>query len=300
MTDALDLTGRKEPFEQVVQGGRSLWDDAKARLFRNKAAVFSMWVLGIMVLIAALGPVLWIHDYKDISTLAELPPTFENWHLLGTDRQGRDSLARLMVGLRISLLVGLVATIVSLIIGVTWGAVAGFVGGRVDNIMMRFVDVLYAMPFIFFVILLLTVFGRNIILIFAAIGAVEWLTMSRIVRGQTLALKNMEFIEAARATGVPFFTIIRRHILPNVVGPVAVYVTLTIPIVILAESFLSFLGLGVNEPLTSLGVLISDGAKEMQDKPWTLLFPAGTMMITLLCLNFIGDGLRDALDPKER
>jgi oligopeptide transport system permease protein len=300
MTDTMDLTGRKEAVETAIQGGRSLWDDAKARLFRNKAAVASMWILAVMVLFAVIGPLFWVHDYRTISPNVELAPTFENWHLLGTDTQGRDSLARLMIGLRISLAVGLVATIVSLIIGVTWGAVAGFVGGRVDNIMMRFVDVLYAMPFIFFVILLLTVFGRNIILIFAAIGAVEWLTMSRIVRGQTLAIKNMEYIEAARATGVPFFTIIRRHILPNVVGPVAVYVTLTIPVVILAESFLSFLGLGVNEPLTSLGVLISDGAKEMQDKPWMLLAPALTMMVTLLCLNFIGDGLRDALDPKDR
>jgi len=300
MTDSLDLTGRTKPLEQAVQGGRSLWDDARSRLFRNKAAVFSMWTLGFLVLIAVFGPVFWIHDYRTISGNVEWPPGFENGHLLGTDTQGRDSLARLMIGLRISLAVGLVATFVSLIIGVSWGAVAGFVGGRVDNLMMRFVDVLYAMPFIFFVILLLTVFGRNIILIFAAIGAVEWLTMSRIVRGQTLALKNMEFIEAARATGVPFFTLIRRHILPNVVGPVAVYVTLTIPVVILAESFLSFLGLGVNEPLTSLGVLISDGAKEMQDRPWTLLAPALTMGLTLLCLNFIGDGLRDALDPKER
>lgn len=300
MTDGLDLTNRQVPLQQAVQGGRSLWDDARGRLFRNKAAVFSMWVLGLLSLIALLGPFVWLHDYRTISENVELPPTFQNMHLLGTDTQGRDSLARLMIGLRISLAVGLVATFVSLVIGVTWGAVAGFVGGRVDNLMMRFVDVLYAMPFIFFVILLLTVFGRNIILIFAAIGAVEWLTMSRIVRGQTLAIKNMEFIEAARATGVPFFTLIRRHVLPNVVGPVAVYVTLTIPVVILAESFLSFLGLGVNEPLTSLGVLISDGAKEMQDRPWTLLAPALTMGLTLLCLNFIGDGLRDALDPKER
>ena len=300
MTNTLDLTDRQAPLEQVIQGGRSLWDDARARLFRNKAAVVSMWVLGLLSLIALIGPMLWIHDYRSISDNVELPPTFQNWHLLGTDTQGRDALARLMIGLRISLAVGLVATFVSLIIGVSWGAVAGFTGGRVDNLMMRFVDVLYAMPFIFFVILLLTVFGRNIILIFAAIGAVEWLTMSRIVRGQTLAIKNMEFIEAARATGVPFLTMIRRHVLPNVVGPVAVYVTLTIPVVILAESFLSFLGLGVNEPLTSLGVLISDGAKEMQDRPWTLLAPALTMGLTLLCLNFIGDGLRDALDPKER
>jgi len=300
MTDTLDLTGRKEAVETAIQGGRSLWDDAKARLFRNKAAVVSMWILGFIVVIAVFGPLVWVHDYDTISNKGEIAPTFKDWHILGTDQQGRDLFARLMVGLRISLAVGVVATIVSLVIGVTWGAVAGFVGGRVDNIMMRFVDVLYAMPFIFFVILLLTVFGRNIILIFAAIGAVEWLTMSRIVRGQTLAIKNKEFIEATRAMGVPFFTTIRRHILPNVVGPVAVYVTLTIPVVIMAESFLSFLGLGVNEPLTSLGVLISEGAKEMRDKPWMLFAPAATMAITLLCLNFIGDGLRDALDPKER
>lgn len=300
MADAMDMTGRKEAVEQAITGGRSLWDDARARLFRNKAAVVSMWILGFFVFMAVFGPMLWVHKYNTISVNNELAPTFENWHILGTDDQGRDLFARLMIGLRISLAVGVVATIVSLVIGVTWGAIAGFVGGRVDNIMMRFVDVLYAMPFIFFVILLLTVFGQNIILIFAAIGAIEWLTMSRIVRGQTLAIKNMEFIEAARATGVPFFTMIRRHILPNVVGPVAVYVTLTIPVVIMAESFLSFLGLGVNEPLTSLGVLISKGAQEMRDKPWTLLAPALTMAITLLCLNFIGDGLRDALDPKDR
>ena len=300
MSEALDLTGRKEAVTTAIQGGRSLWDDARARLFRNKAAVLSMVVLSVLVLIALLGPLVWVHDYRTISSRNEIGPTLENWHILGTDAQGRDLFARLMIGLRISLAVGVVATIVSLVIGVGWGATAGFVGGRIDNLMMRFVDVLYAMPFIFFVILLLTVFGRNIILIFAAIGAVEWLTMSRIVRGQTLALKNMEFIEAARATGVPFFTIIRRHILPNVVGPVAVYVTLTIPVVIMAESFLSFLGLGVNEPLTSLGVLISEGAREMQDKPWMLMAPAITMGVTLLCLNFIGDGLRDALDPKER
>ena len=300
MVDTLDMTGRKDPVEQALAGGRSLWDDAKRRLFNNKAAVVSMWVLAILILLAAFGPMLWVHDYSKISADTELPPTFQDWHLLGTDEQGRDLVARNLLGLRISMAVGLVATVVSLIIGVTWGAIAGFVGGRVDNFMMRFVDVLYAMPFIFFVILLLTVFGRNIILIFAAIGAVEWLTMSRIVRGQTLAIKGKEFIEAARAAGVSGPAIIRRHILPNVVGPVAVYVTLTIPVVIMAESFLSFLGLGVNEPLTSLGVLISNGAKEMQDKPWLLMAPAILMAVTLLCLNFIGDGLRDALDPKER
>jgi len=296
----LDPTGRVEAVNQAITGGRSLWDDARARLFRNRAAVISMWVLGFLVLAAIFGPMLWVHDYRTISDLRTIAPTFKDWHILGTDLQGRDLFARLMIGLRISLMVGIVATAVSLVIGVSWGATAGYLGGRVDNFMMRIVDVLYALPFIFFVILLLTVFERNIILIFAAIGAIEWLTMARIVRGQTLAIKGKEFIEAARAAGVPRRDIIIRHILPNVIGPVAVYVTLTIPVVILAESFLSFLGLGVNEPLTSLGVLISDGASRMEEKPWMLLAPAGTMAVTLLCLNFIGDGLRDALDPKDR
>ncbi|KCZ89232.1 ABC transporter permease subunit [Hyphomonas jannaschiana] len=296
----LDPTGRVEPVNQAIAGGRSLWDDARARLFHNKAAVASMWVLGVLVVIALIGPMVWVHDYRTISDARAIAPTLEDWHLLGTDLQGRDLLARLMIGLRISLMVGVVATAVSLVIGVTWGATAGYLGGRIDNFMMRIVDVLYALPFIFFVILLLTVFERNIFLIFAAIGAIEWLTMARIVRGQTLAIKGKEFIEAARAAGVSRRAIILRHILPNVIGPVAVYVTLTIPVVILAESFLSFLGLGVNEPLTSLGVLISDGAARMEEKPWMLLAPAGTMAVTLLCLNFIGDGLRDALDPKDR
>ncbi|MFN4185282.1 MAG: ABC transporter permease [Hyphomonas sp.] len=296
----LDPTGRVEAVRTAITGGRSLWDDARARLMRNRAAVVSMWIVAFLVLIAIFGPMVWVHDYRTISDLRTVNPTFDNWHIFGTDLQGRDLFARTMIGLRISLLVGVVATAVSLVIGVTWGATAGYLGGRIDNFMMRFVDVLYALPFIFFVILLLTVFERNIVLIFAAIGAIEWLTMSRIVRGQTLAIKGKEFIEAARAAGVSRRGIIFRHILPNVIGPVAVYVTLTIPVVILAESFLSFLGLGVNEPLTSLGVLISDGAKVMEDKPWMLLIPAGVMSTALLCLNFIGDGLRDALDPKER
>ncbi|PKP79995.1 MAG: peptide ABC transporter permease [Alphaproteobacteria bacterium HGW-Alphaproteobacteria-18] len=296
----LDPTGRVEAVRTAITGGRSLWDDARARLMRNRAAVVSMWIVAFLVLVAIFGPMVWVHDYRTISDLRTVNPTFENWHIFGTDLQGRDLFARTMIGLRISLLVGVVATAVSLVIGVTWGATAGYLGGRIDNFMMRFVDVLYALPFIFFVILLLTVFERNIVLIFAAIGAIEWLTMSRIVRGQTLAIKGKEFIEAARAAGVSRRGIIFRHILPNVIGPVAVYVTLTIPVVILAESFLSFLGLGVNEPLTSLGVLISDGAKVMEDKPWMLLIPAGVMSTALLCLNFIGDGLRDALDPKER
>jgi oligopeptide transport system permease protein len=193
-----------------------------------------------------------------------------------------------------------VATAVSLIIGVAWGATAGFLGGAVDEVMMRIVDVLYALPFLFFVILLMVVFGRNFILLFVAIGAVEWLTMSRIVRGQTLSLKQREFIEAARAAGLSTPTIIARHIVPNLLGPVVIYVTLTIPGVILAESFLSFLGLGVQEPMTSLGVLISQGARDMQLAPWTLIFPSAVMVITLLSFNFIGDGLRDAIDPKDR
>jgi oligopeptide transport system permease protein len=296
----IDPTGRAEAVTAAIRGGRSLWDDARARLFRNQAAVVSMILLGLIILIALIGPLVWVHDYQTISEKRLIAPTFVDWHILGTDLQGRDIFARLLIGLRISLMVGVVATTVSLLIGVTWGAVAGYLGGRIDNLMMRIVDVLYALPFIFFVILLLTVFERNIVLIFAAIGAIEWLTMSRIVRGQTLSIKNKEFIEAARAAGVSRFGIITRHILPNVIGPVAVYVTLTIPVVILAESFLSFLGLGVNEPLTSLGVLIADGARLMEDKPWMLLAPAVTMSVTLLCLNFIGDGLRDALDPKER
>ena len=283
MTDLdplLDPTGRIEPVQNAIIGGRSLWEDARARLFRNRAAVVSMWILGFLILFAVVGPFVWVHKYSTISDLRTIAPTLEGLHPLGTDLQGRDLLARLMIGLRISLMVGIVATAVSLVIGVSWGATAGYLGGRVDNFMMRIVDVLYALPFIFFVILLLT--------------------MARIVRGQTLAIKGKEFIEAARASGVSRKDIIVRHILPNVIGPVAVYVTLTIPVVILAESFLSFLGLGVNEPLTSLGVLISDGAHRMEEKPWMLLAPAVTMAVTLLCLNFIGDGLRDALDPKDR
>jgi oligopeptide transport system permease protein len=220
-------------------------------------------------------------------------------HWFGTDIYGRDMVARVMAGLGVSLAVGAIATLVSLVIGIAWGAIAGFAGGRVDQLMMRFVDVMYAMPFIFFVILITVVFGSHIFLIFLAIGAVEWMTMARIVRGQTLALKQKEFVEAARAAGVKPIRLVIRHILPNLLGPVAVYVTLTMPVVILQESFLSFIGLGVQEPLTSLGRLISDGQKELGN-PWLLLAPAITMVVTLFSLNFIGDGLRDALDPKDR
>ena len=291
---------RGEIIETAAVKGRSLWEDARGRLFRNKAAVTSMIVLAAITLFAFIGPFLWPHSFDQIYTdRVAIAPTFENLHILGTDMIGRDMVARLMYGLQISLLVGILATFVSLLIGVAWGAVAGFVGGRVDQIMMRIVDVMYALPFIFFVILLTVAFGRNIFLIFIAIGAVEWLTMARIVRGQTLALRKREFVEAARAAGVRPMQIVSRHIVPNVLGPVAVYVTLMIPVVILAESFLSFLGLGVNEPLTSLGRLIAQGQDNME-RPWLLFVPAAAMMITLFCFNFIGDGVRDALDPKDR
>jgi oligopeptide transport system permease protein len=287
--------------ETAAIEGRSLWDDALARLMRNKAAVVSMIILGLLVLIALVGPFIWPHSHETIyRERVWIGPTFENLHIFGTDAQGRDLFARTLIGLRVSLMVGVVASMVSLAIGVFWGATAGFIGGRVDQVMMRIVDVLYSLPFIFFVIILMVVFGRNIILIFVAIGAVEWLTMARIVRGQTIAIKNMEFVEAAEAAGVSRLDIIRRHIIPNVLGPVIVYVTLTIPVVILAESFLSFLGLGVQEPLTSLGRLIAYGAQDMQIATWTLIAPAATMMLTLFCFNFIGDGVRDAIDPKDR
>ncbi|MBU6320275.1 MAG: ABC transporter permease subunit [Alphaproteobacteria bacterium] len=284
----------------AVVKGRSLWDDSLRRLLANRAAMAGFVVLGLITLIAVFGPFLWPHDfatqYRDRLAIG---PTFENLHLLGTDIYGRDLVARVMTGLRISLAVGAIATFVSLVIGVAWGAIAGFAGGRTDQVMMRIVDIIYAMPFIFFVILVTVVFGRHIFLIFLAIGAVEWMTMARIVRGQTLMLKQKEFVEAARAAGVQPLGLVVRHILPNLLGPVAVYVTLTMPVVILQESFLSFIGLGVQEPLTSLGRLISEGQRELST-PWMLLAPALTMVVTLFSLNFIGDGLRDALDPKDR
>ncbi len=280
--------------------GRSLWDDALRRLLANRAAVVSAaWLTGLVVL-ALIGPLLTPFAYDQINKNDVWAPPLTAGHLLGADSLGRDVLARLLVGLRVSLAIGVVATAVSLVIGVIWGATAGYLGGRVDEIMMRLVDVLYSLPFIFFVILLMVTFGRNVILIFLAIGAVEWLTMSRIVRGQTLSLKSREFVEAARTIGLSDAAIITRHIIPNLLGPVVVYVTLTIPAVILAESFLSFLGMGVQEPLTSLGTLISQGAQDMEAAPWLLIFPSVTMVATLMAFNFIGDGLRDAIDPKDR
>jgi oligopeptide transport system permease protein len=280
--------------------GRSLWDDARRRLMRNRAAVASMVILGVLVLAAAIGPYFLPYSYDQITKTDVLMKPLSGGHLVGTDSIGRDILARMMVGLRVSLAVGVVATFVSLVIGVTWGAVAGFIGGVVDEVLMRIVDVLYCLPFLFIVILLMVVFGRNIILIFVAIGAVEWLTLARIVRGQTLSLRSSEFVEAARAAGLSRGAIILRHIVPNVLGPVVIYVTLTIPGVILTESILSFLGLGVQEPLTSLGSLLNSGAANMELAPWILIASSIVMVLTLGSLNFIGDGLRDALDPKDR
>jgi oligopeptide transport system permease protein len=292
---------RDGPAEAAEIRGRSLWQDARRRLLRNRAAVVSMIVLAVIAALALLAPWLSPHPYDEIYwERIQAPPDFASAHWFGTDGNGRDLFVRTLYGARVSLMVGILATSVSLVIGVTWGAIAGYFGGRIDNLMMRFVDVMYSLPFMFFVILLMVVFGRHIFLIFIAIGAVEWLTMARIVRGQTLSVKGKEFIEAARAAGVRNRRIITRHIIPNVLGPVIVYVTLTVPQVILIESFLSFLGLGVQEPLTSWGVLISEGATQMESAPWMLIFPATFLAITLFCFNFIGDGLRDALDPRDR
>jgi len=285
--------------ERAVKG-RSLWDDARRRLFRNKAAVASMIVLGLLVLCAVIGPFVTPYAYDEINKNDVWLGPLTGDHLIGSDALGRDLLARLFTGLGVSLAIGAVATTVSLVIGVAWGATAGYIGGVVDEVMMRIVDVLYSLPYIFFVIILMVTFGSNFILLFIAIGAVEWLTMARIVRGQTLSLKQKEFIEAARAAGLTRKAIIARHIVPNLLGPVVVYVTLTIPGVILAESFLSFLGLGVQPPMASLGTLISNGAADMELAPWLLIFPSITMVVTLMCFNFIGDGLRDAIDPKDR
>jgi oligopeptide transport system permease protein len=296
-------TGGSEPLAETLTepvAGRSLWQDARRRLFRNKAAAASLILLAFLALAAIFGGSLSPFAYDTLHKDQIWSGPLAYGHLLGTDALGRDLLARLLLGLGVSLTVGIVATVVSLVIGIAYGATAGYVGGRTDEVMMRIVDILYSLPFIFFVILLMVTFGKNFILLFVAIGAVEWLTMARIVRGQTISLKQKDFIEAARAAGLTTPTIIRRHIAPNLLGPVVVYVTLTIPGVILAESFLSFLGLGVQEPMTSLGTLISEGARDMELAPWLLFFPGVVMALTLMAFNFLGDGLRDAIDPKDR
>ena len=280
-----------------MSNSSSLWSDAFRRLIKNKAAVGGAIVLLILFILAALAP--WIapypYAYQNLD-LGASPPSTE--HLLGTDILGRDLYSRILYGARISLLVGFVATTVALFIGVTWGLIAGYFGGKIDTVMMRIVDVLYGIPFIIFIILLMVVFGRNLWLLFIAIGAVEWLTMARIVRGQVLSLKNQEFILAAQAMGVSNFSMFKRHLLPNILGPIAVYATLTIPQVMLLESFLSFLGLGIQPPMSSWGTLIKDGVESMEEYSWLLIYPGLTFTITLFALNFFGDGLRDALDPK--
>jgi len=280
---------------------RSLWYDAWIVLRRNRAAITALIILVTLTVIVVIAPLFipYSIDETDWDSIS-VAPSLAGGHLFGTDGLGRDLFVRTLQGGRISLLVGIVATLVSLLIGITYGAVSGYLGGRVDQVMMRIVDILYALPFMFLVILLMVFFGRNILLIFVAIGAINWLDMARIVRGQTLSLKNREFIEAARAGGVTTSRIIRRHIVPNLLGVVAIYVTLTIPQVILVESFLSFLGLGVQEPMTSWGALVNEGAQEMENAPWMLVFPALFLTTTLFCFNFLGDGLRDALDPRDR
>ena len=280
-----------------MDNNSSLWSDAYRRLVQNKAAMVGGIILIILILCAVFASLIapYSYSYQDLNLGASKP----SWdHLLGTDVMGRDLLSRILYGARISLMVGFVATSVALVIGVSWGIIAGYFGGRVDSIMMRIVDVLYGLPFIIFIILLMVIFGRNLWLLFGAIGAVEWLTMARIVRGQVIGLKNQEFVLAAQAMGVSNLSMFRKHLFPNILGPIAVYATLTIPQVMLLESFLSFLGLGIQPPMSSWGTLIKDGVESMEEYSWLLIYPGLTFTITLFALNFFGDGLRDALDPK--
>ena len=293
----LESRGIRDASRSRLSG--SMWRRAGYRFCRNRAAMAGVVTLVLIALASILVPALSSHQLEDASWEFILsPPSFEAGHWLGTDANGRDLLVRVFFAGRVSLTIGLLTTLVALAIGVSYGAVAGFVGGRTDGVMMRLVDVLYSLPLLFFIIILVTVFGRNIYLIFASIGALEWLTMSRIVRGQTLSVKRKEYVESAYAIGLPTTAILRRYIIPNVFGPVVVYVTLLIPTNIVVESYLSFLGLGVQEPLTSWGLLIAQGAEEIQTAPWLLLFPATLLALTMFSFNVIGDGLRDALDAQ--
>ena len=300
--------------------GTSLWRDAWRRLLKNKLAVFGLVVVILVTVSSIIGPTViksvfgFTPDFiptHDVNLTRSFPPfqgpdgKFSWSHPMGTDNSGRDQLARVLQGGQISLFVGILSTIVSLLIGVSYGAIAGYVGGRVDNVMMRIVDVLYSLPYVIVVIVLLSMFRSQtprgqLILLFIALGSVSWLTMARIVRGQVLSLKNQEFVLAARATGVSNTRIIFRHLIPNTLGPVIVYATLTIPQIMLTEAFLSFLGFGVQAPLASWGSLASDGIQNIAIFPWQLIFPGVTMALTLFSLNFLGDGLRDALDPQMR
>jgi oligopeptide transport system permease protein len=268
---------------------------------RNKAAVVSLAALLLIALVCAAGPSLLPYEFDTADWDAmKLPPTWKGMHWWGTDEAGRDLLVRCLIGGRISLMVGVLATLASVAVGIAWGATAGFLGGKVDSLMMRIVDMMYAIPYLLIAILLVTILGREFYLVVLAITAFSWMDMARVVRGQTLSLRTMEFVEAARAIGVPTRRIIFAHIVPNLLGIVVIYTTVTVPGVILTESVLSFLGLGIQEPMTSWGVLIEDGTKVMDVAPWMLLFPGAMLSVTLYCFNFIGDGLRDALDPKER
>ncbi len=302
------------PVSELVEG-TSLWKDAWRRLRKNHLAVFGGAVLLVIIALSLVGAMQlgnrsaspffnWIPDplpYQFDSTNLEIANESPSWsHWMGTDVLGRDLVVRLMVGGAISLMVGLVSTAVSFVIGVSYGAIAGYLGGRTDQVMMRTVDIIYSLPYIFLVIVLVSIAGRSFLILFAALGAVSWLTMARIVRGQVLSLKHQEFVEAARCVGASTFSMIFRHIVPNTLGPVIVYTTLTVPTVMLQEAFLSFLGLGVPPPFSSWGTMVNDGVVSMAIYPWQLIFPAVTLALTLLSLNFVGDGLRDALDPQMR
>ena len=287
--------------------GRSLWYDARIRFFKNKAAVTSLIILSIILIFTFLGPLFaqWSNEEIDWTILGDIStlgmPSFNTGHFFGTDELGRDLYSRVIQGTKISLMVGVVGALIAVFVGTLYGAIAGYFGGRIDTIMMRIVDILMSIPYMFVLILLLVIFGRSIFMLFVGIGLISWLDMSRIVRGQTLSIKKKEFIEAAVATGVGNFTIILRHIIPNLLGVVAVYATLLVPGMILTESFISFLGLGIQEPNTSWGALISEGAKTMRyGTLWQLLFPLFFFVVSLFSFFFIGDGLRDALDPKDR
>ncbi len=276
------------------------WQQLWQRLSARRSTVVALWTLLAIVLAAVAVPALSPYDYSTPAwTRIFTPPSLHGGQIFGTDALGRDLLVRVMWGCRISLLVGLVASLVSVVIGVLWGATAGYIGGRTDALLMRSVDVLYSVPFIPLVIVLNVLFGRHLLLVFVGIGAVSWLDIARIVRGQTLSIRNREYVEAARALGVRAPSMIRRHVIPNLLGIVIVYATLTVPAVILFEALLSFLGLGVQAPLASLGSLVADGASEMQSNPYLLIIPAAFLALIILCLNHLGDGLRDALDPHE-
>lgn len=284
-----------------VLKGRSLWQNAMRRFLRNKAAIASLVLIVLVALFSFFGSHLSDYTFDDTDfALIASAPSFEDGHFFGTDNSGRDLFVRVSIGGQVSLLVGILGALMAVIMGVAYGATSGYIGGKTDIVMMRILEIFSAFPFMFFVILLVTFFGQNIFLIFVAIGAVSWLDMARIVRGQALSLKNKDFVQAALVCGVSTKNIIFRHIVPNLLGVVVVYASLLVPAMILFESFLSFLGLGVQEPLSSWGSLMNDGVSSMEDTPWLIGFPASFLVITLFCFNFIGDGLRDALDPKDR